>query len=111
MSEDLIVRTLDEDHRIRVVARGTLDASTSRDFADELGAVLDEGRPVHVDIDHLDFVDSTGVAAMMKAAQRARETLQQLTFGRGRGQVQVVLDTVRAEQFLMFAGDPAEETA
>ena len=100
-----------ENRRTRVIPSGPLDVSTSAQFTEEMHGLLEHGGAIHVDLAKVEFMDSTGIAALMKLSQAARKSLQQLTFSPGTGQVQSVLDMVRAEQFLIFAAEPAEERA
>ena len=67
--------------------RGTLDLSTAERFDAAIDAALmsDAGR-VSIDLDALEFVDSTGLAAILRATRRA-DGNGRLKMTRGTGEV------------------------
>ncbi len=75
--------TLQADH---------LDANNSKQFGVELAPVLEETQLVVLDVDSLDFVDSSGLGALLSA-------LRQAAAGGGPS-VQALFDVVRLDQVL-----------
>ena len=66
-----IERHADEVH---VRLSGVLDLATRPTFADLADDVLDElGAPVVIDLTALEFLDSTGVVELIRAARRAED--------------------------------------
>ena len=67
--------------------RGMLDLSTSERFDAAIDAALtSDARRVTVDLDGLEFVDSTGLAAILRATRRPDEN-GRLRMSRGTGEV------------------------
>jgi anti-anti-sigma factor len=56
-----------------VVLAGELDISTSPDLQDALAGLTGEGRRVTVDLAELEFMDSTGLAALLGAHKALQE--------------------------------------
>ena len=69
-----------------IVLRGALDLSTADAFDAAVDAALDsDARRVSIDLDGLEFVDSTGLAAILRATRR--DTEARLRMSRGTGEV------------------------
>jgi len=66
------VSVSDLDDEIQVISvRGELDLSTAADLERPLEEVLERGRgPVLVDLSECEFIDSTGIALIVRAQQR-----------------------------------------
>jgi anti-sigma B factor antagonist len=61
------------DGRVVVVLRGDLDVTQAARVAVELSAVATRDRVVIVDLADLDFLDSSGLAALVLARRHARD--------------------------------------
>jgi anti-anti-sigma factor len=66
----------DRDGRAVVVLRGELDLATAPDLEAALNERLDSGQDVVVDLRELDFMDSTGLRALVTAHARVQDTDQ-----------------------------------
>ena len=66
----------DRDGRAVVVLRGELDLATAPDLEAALNERLDAGQDVVVDLRELDFMDSTGLRALVTAHARVQDTDQ-----------------------------------
>jgi len=64
--------------------------------------VADSADTVVVDLSALEFVDSTGLQALMRATVHARENGDKLRFRRGTGQVEGVMRLTRVAETLPF---------
>jgi anti-sigma B factor antagonist len=59
------------DGGFRVVAvRGELDLGTAPELEGPLDQAVDAGEPLLIDLDACDFIDSTGIAMIVRAWQR-----------------------------------------
>jgi anti-anti-sigma factor len=60
----------------RIVLTGEIDLATAPTFAEHMGTPLaDEGlTTVMVDLHNITFIDSDGIASLIRAKQRAQET-------------------------------------
>lgn len=61
--------------KTRVVLTGEVDAELGPDLLEAAAEAEDAGRPIEVDVQHVTFMDSTGVAFLAKLASRAADTL------------------------------------
>jgi anti-sigma B factor antagonist len=60
------------DGQVVVVLRGELDVADAAQVAASLTAVAGSGRNVIVDLEGLEFIDSSGLAALVRARRHAR---------------------------------------
>jgi anti-sigma B factor antagonist len=60
------------DDQVVVVLRGELDVAEAAKVAAALAVVATSGRTVIVDLEGLDFIDSSGLAALVHARRHAR---------------------------------------
>lgn len=65
--------TTERDGLTLVAVRGELDLFTTPRLAEALDAVAGAGRRVVLDLRGLEFMDSTGLAVILRYHQRARE--------------------------------------
>jgi anti-sigma B factor antagonist len=76
-----------------VVVRGELDVASAQEFAAVLDRAVTSKRPVvAIDLSGLQFIDSSGLAALIKADQEVKSAGRRLTVVRGPRQVQQLLD-------------------
>ena len=62
------------DGDVRVAVRGEIDIATSDELRSALLALSDQGaRQVTVDLSDLDFIDSTGLGALIRVLKHYRE--------------------------------------
>jgi anti-sigma B factor antagonist len=66
--------TRDCDGRVVAVLRGDLDVTQAARVAVELSAIATRERAVIVDLADLDFLDSSGLAALVLARRHARDS-------------------------------------
>ena len=57
---------------VRVLLRGELDMSTVGQFNDVIGQHREHGRDVLLDLSELEFIDSTGIRAVIQATEEAQ---------------------------------------
>jgi anti-anti-sigma factor len=60
-----------EDGWVRLVLTGELDLASAPAFEDRLGQLADEEAPVRLDLSRLEFIDSTGLHALIRAMDTA----------------------------------------
>jgi anti-sigma B factor antagonist len=65
----LAIQVVQNGAACTLVLRGELDLANSATAATELDAVLRAGTPVVVDMRALEFIDSTGIALLVRAIQ------------------------------------------
>jgi anti-sigma B factor antagonist len=92
----LIVDTTIEDDAVVLSLRGELDLTSAPLFERELLAA-ESGKPrrVIIDLSGLEFMDSTGLRALLIARERAQENGHELALRRGPRQVQRVLELTK----------------
>jgi anti-anti-sigma factor len=61
--------------KTRVVLTGEIDADLGADLLEASADAEEAGRPVEVDVQHVTFMDSTGVAFLARLASRSPQTL------------------------------------
>ena len=104
MGQDhLSIHAVDDGRRITVRLGGALDVASADRFSEELRAYFVHGVPLHVHLGGVTFLDSLGISALVRVSDAARRELIPLTFSRGTGQAQAVLDMVRSQSFLTFS--------
>jgi anti-sigma B factor antagonist len=91
------------DGAVRVSLQGELDLSCTRQM-EERFAEIDEQAPsrVEVDLDGLEFIDSSGLRMLLLADARAREHGYELVLHPGREPVQRVFEMAGATDILRF---------
>ena len=60
-----------DEHHARLVVTGEVDLLTAPDFISALGAAQDAARDVVIDLSAVEFMDSTGLRALLEARRRA----------------------------------------
>jgi anti-anti-sigma factor len=99
--DEIGLRVSAEPSSRTVTLEGELDLASTDRFAEAIEPFLGGGGPVTVDVEALQFMDSSGLRAVIQAARRA----ETLVLRRPRGQVEQLLrlcdlerlDTVRIE--------------
>jgi anti-anti-sigma factor len=90
------------DDGVRIVAvRGELDLSTASDLEGPLEEAIASGdAPVLVDLSECEFIDSTGIALIVRAWQRLDRTAD----GEGKGRVVICSDNEQVRRVLEITG-------
>ena len=84
---ELTIEVGRSDYAYNLTLRGTLDLSTAPRFDAAIDAALEsDARRVAVDLDGLEFIDSTGLAAILRATRR-NDSNGRLRVSRGTGEV------------------------
>jgi anti-sigma B factor antagonist len=92
-----------------IAISGELDLASSAALEDELARVIDsDGELVVLDLRELEFMDSTGLSAVVKAQQRATDAGKRFGLVRGPQQVERLLSLTGVEDRLMIVDTPEE---
>ena len=92
-----------------VAARGELDLRTSPELEARLIAAFDAGaKLVILDLRQIEFMDSTGLRAILGAHQRAHDTGCRFALVRGADQVERVLTLTGVRELLTVVDAPEE---
>ena len=89
------LRTRECDGRVVVVLRGELDVADAASVTDALTEVAARERQIIVDLAGLEFIDSSGVAALVRVRKHARHAGGDLLLAAPRHQVLRVLAVTR----------------
>ena len=89
------LNTREGDGQIVVVLRGELDVADAAKVAGSLAVVAASGRTVIVDLEGLEFIDSSGLAALVRARQHARAAGSDLLLAAPQRQVLRILAITR----------------
>lgn len=109
MQSHFRVEVRNEGQTSVIAVSGELDLASSATFEEELGRVVDStGELIVVDLRELEFMDSTGLSALVKAHQRAEQAGKRLGVVRGSQQVQRLLSLTGVEERLVFTDSPEE---
>jgi anti-anti-sigma factor len=104
----LELETEQDDAGVRLVLRGELDISSAQILEDALEK-LEAGEPATllIDLRALEFMDSTGLRALVSADQRARDAARRLAIVRGPEAVDRIFNVTRLDERLELVDDPA----
>ncbi len=99
----LVIDSRTEGDTIVVALHGELDLTSAPAFERELQeAAGSKPTRIVIDLSGLDFMDSTGLRALLQARERANEDGHQLSLRRGPHQVQRVLELTKTEEVFTF---------
>lgn len=88
---------------VHLVILGELDLATTPRLEQELREVeATDAKMIVLDLDGVDFLDSTGLRALLEADARSRATGSRLTLTRGSAQVRRLFALVGADTRLAF---------
>ncbi|MDQ6817818.1 MAG: STAS domain-containing protein [Actinomycetota bacterium] len=91
---------------------GELDLAACPELEEELDQALrSQVSLVLVDLRELDFMDSTGLSALVRAHQRAEQNGQRFVLVNGSHQVQRLLSLTGMEKRMTLVDDPGEALA
>jgi anti-sigma B factor antagonist len=89
------LRTRERDGQIIVALRGVLDVTDAVSVAAALAAVAARQRDIIIDLAGLEFIDSSGVAALVRGRRQARHAGGELLLAAPQQQVLRVLTLTR----------------
>ena len=103
----LDVATSVHDGFVHVVPRGEIDAATAQHLAAALETV--GSQRVILDLRELNFMDSSGLRIILRAADRAAHSSSyELFVARGPRRIQRVFEIARVADRIRWVDDPAE---
>ena len=102
----LTLKTTQEGDAAVVVLGGELDMAGAETLQQELALV--DARTLVVDLRELEFMDSSGLRAIMVSAQRAQDAGRRFALIPGAAQVMRVFDITRMRERLEFVADARE---
>ncbi len=103
----LSVNTEQHPGQTRVVLIGELDIASTQDLENELSAVeANSPGTVVLDLRRVEFIDSTGLRALVAADERARSAGRRLAVVRGPDAVERLLTVTQLDQRLDIVDDP-----
>jgi anti-anti-sigma factor len=91
--------------RTVLAVHGELDLATVDGVRARLDALRAERRPVVLDLDALEFMDSTGIRLVLQAAEDGAQTGWEFSITRGSYAVRRVFQAARIEDRLPYAAD------
>lgn len=97
-----------EEDRVVLSIHGELDLASAPLLQSEIESVETEGATLVLDLEDLEFVDSTGLRIILAAHDRAQERGQEFAVTRGSRQVQRLLSITRAGEHLRIIESPDE---
>lgn len=80
---------------VLVQVQGEVDLESAPDFWQELEPQFDRGRAVHIGLQGVGYMDSTGVAVLVRALKKAQQHSTPLVLRSPSERVQAVLDLAR----------------
>lgn len=104
----LEISTEEGEGRISVALAGELDIASAPQFEEGLEKIED-GAPalLLLDLRKVEFIDSTGLRAVIAADERARSAGRRLVIIRGTAAVERVFSVTQLDQRLDIVDDPA----
>ncbi|MGI8802392.1 MAG: STAS domain-containing protein [Solirubrobacteraceae bacterium] len=97
------IRLAEHGDAVRMTIIGELDLATAPEFEKALGEVeASDVEAIVVDLDELEFLDSTGLRALLAADARSRANGGRLSLTRGSPPVRRLFELVGAESRLPF---------
>jgi anti-sigma B factor antagonist len=103
MPGELLIESRTEDDRLVLSLRGELDLTSVPQFERELReAETTSPSRLVIDLSGLDFMDSTGLRALLQARERAKGEDHELALRRGPRQVQRVLELTKTLDVFTF---------
>jgi anti-anti-sigma factor len=108
------LEVITEQHpgQTRVVLTGELDIASSDVLEKQLAAIeADSPEALVLDLRRVEFVDSTGLRALITADERARAAGRRFAIVRGPGAVERLLTVTKLDQRLELIDDPDSASA
>jgi anti-anti-sigma factor len=91
-----------------VRVQGEVDAATAPRMGDAVNRLLEQGRRVVLDLEHVDFMDLHGLAVLMRATRRARADGGSFAIARPAPCVRRLVQLVHAESDLRILPDGSD---
>jgi len=102
----LDVTTSERPGGVQVALSGELDIATAPKLEDEVRRLEDDGHTlIVIDLRGLEFMDSSGLRALLAADSRARERGARIVLVRGDERIQRVLRITRMDERLEMVDD------
>jgi anti-anti-sigma factor len=109
VQDQLRIQVRHEADRVILRLDGELDMANTPRLQDAIeNAALDTGAMVVLDLQQLQFIDSTGLRAILSARVRSQERGQELAITPGSQQVQRLLSVTGVSEHLRIIGAPGE---
>jgi len=102
----LTLETRQQDETAVVALAGELDMAGAGTLEREIGLL--QADTIVVDLRGLQFMDSSGLRAILTAAQRAQDVGRRFALIPGAAHVMRVFDITRMRERMEFVADPAE---
>jgi anti-sigma B factor antagonist len=101
-----VEETVDSDGRIRLLLIGELDHTTTPRLTQRLDQLRENGSPVRLDLSRLEFIDSSGIRALLLNVRDARQDHWKLEVDRTVSwQVERVINVLGIDSTLWPDGD------
>jgi anti-anti-sigma factor len=91
-----------------VRVQGEVDAATAPRMGETVTRLLEEGRRIVLDLQHVDFMDLHGLAVLMRATRRARADGGSFAIARPAPCVRRLVQLVHAERDLRILPDGSD---
>lgn len=97
-----------EADRTVLSVHGELDLASAPLLQSEIESTVSDDRALVLDVEDLEFMDSTGLRVILAAHERSQERGQGFALTRGSQQVQRLLSITRAGEHLRIVDSPDE---
>lgn len=97
-----------ESDRVVLAMHGELDLASAPTLEREIADAIEETPLLVLDVEDLQFIDSTGLRVILTAHERAREEGHELALTRGSRQIQRLLEITRVGEHLHIIESPDE---
>jgi anti-sigma B factor antagonist len=109
VQDQLLIDVRHEQDRAVLSLRGELDLASSPLLQGEIdGSEVAAAAIVVLDLEELEFIDSTGLRVLLTAHERSRERGQEFAITPGSKQVQRLLSITRIDEHLRVISSPDE---
>jgi anti-sigma B factor antagonist len=109
VGSDLLIEVSRNGDRVVVRLQGELDLASVPMLESEMeNATLDDPATVVLDLSGLEFIDSTGLRAILSLDKRYTESGQTFALVRGSQQVQRLMNMTRVDEHLKIIDSPEE---
>ena len=110
MSDEPISEFSIEEHvrngQVVITVRGDLDLASADEVGARLASLREAGKPALLDLDQLDFMDSSGLRMVLDAAEASDATGWRFSLTQGTEQVQRLFESTRVTERLPIVPRP-----
>ena len=100
------------DHSLGIISlHGRLDAANSNELKTHFASWLKETRHFVIDCSDLDFIDSSGIGALVSCLRKSLDNQGDIHLATVNSKVKMVLELTRADQILAIHPDVDEALA